>query len=271
MNHERTSSAGFTLLEVITVCAIVGVVVLFAYPNMVRFHERQLTKEGATEVAGLLEEARSRASSEATPYLVYFNERTVDGNGGCGSAATLVRDADRTYSVTAGDDVQEVKIDTTACRVAKPFGDPTTPIDVTIPLPSQDLAVRGLAGVVEGVGGVVGGLVGGVGGLVGGLLGGGGGAGGAEPTEPEAAPEAPTLAETVVNGATFPIDAESGRPVVAFSERGIPVDPANPTSWGSGAGAFYVTDGHETLYAAVVHPLGAVELHAFDNATREWR
>ncbi|MEX2204972.1 MAG: prepilin-type N-terminal cleavage/methylation domain-containing protein [Myxococcota bacterium] len=266
MTHKRCSSAGFTLLEVITVCAIAGVVVLMTYPHMVRFYERQLTKEGATEVAGLLEEARSRATTEATPYLVYFNERTVDANGGCGSAATLVRDSDRTYSVTPGDDVREVEIDATACRVAKPFGDPETPIDMTIPLASQDLAVRGL--------GDDGGLLGGVGGLlggVGGLLGAPGEPSGGEEPEPTVAPEPPTLAETVVNGATFPIDAASGRPVVAFSERGIPVDPANPSSWGSGAGAFYVTDGHDTLYAAVVQPLGAVQLHAFDNASRKWR
>jgi hypothetical protein len=79
------------------------------------------------------------------------------------------------------------------------------------------------------------------------------------------------VADVVVNGATFPIDEASGRPVIAFSERGIPVDPQNPTNWGSGAGAIYMTDGKNAVYAAVVQPLGNVQLRMFDNVSGEWR
>ena len=79
------------------------------------------------------------------------------------------------------------------------------------------------------------------------------------------------VADVVVNGATFPLDEESGRPVIAFSERGIPVDPSNPTNWGGGAGAIYMTDGRNTVYAAVVQPLGNVQLRVFDNVKGEWR
>jgi len=264
MTGRQASSAGFTLIEVITVLAIVSVVALLVYPNLIRFKEQQLTRAGATQVGGLLDEARSRASAEATPYLVYFNERNVAADG-CGSAATVVRDADRSYSITAGDDVRDVALEYSVCQVAKPFGDPSTVVDPTIPVPEQDLAVRALGG--GGLGGLVGGLVGGVGGLVGGLLGGGGGGGAAPAPEPAT----PMLADAVVNGSTFPIDPDSGRPVVAFSERGIPVDPQTPTSWGSGAGAIYVTDGRETVYAALVQPLGDVQLRVYDHVMADWR
>jgi hypothetical protein len=74
-----------------------------------------------------------------------------------------------------------------------------------------------------------------------------------------------------VNGSTFPVDEASGRPVIAFSERGIPVDPSNPTSWGSGAGAIYLTDGKEAVYAAVVQPMGGVKLRKYEPGTGEWR
>ena len=270
MARERNTASGFTLIEVAVVCAIIGVLVLLAYPNMVRFKEQQQTREGATQMAGLLDEARSRATNEATPYLVYFNDSTVDGNGNCGPVATLVRDSDRTYTITAGDNVREVELEPGVCRVAKPFGEPGSPVDASIPVPAQDLAVRGLAA-PGGLGGVVGGLVGGAGGMFSGLLGGLLG-GGAPPPEPTVPPEeTTTLADLVVNGTTFPIDEESGRPVVAFSERGIPVDPTSPTNWGSGAGAVYVTDGHSTVYAALVQPLGNVQLRIFDHASREWR
>jgi len=80
-----------------------------------------------------------------------------------------------------------------------------------------------------------------------------------------------TVAETVVNGAIFPVDVDDGRPVVAFSERGIPVDPANPTQWGSGAGGIYLTDGESTVVAAVVAPLGAIQLRVYDPASGDWR
>ena len=76
---------------------------------------------------------------------------------------------------------------------------------------------------------------------------------------------------TVVNGATFPVDATDGRPVIAFSEQGIAVDPANPTAWGSGAGGIYLTDGDSTVVAALVAPLGEVQLRMFDTASGTWK
>jgi prepilin-type N-terminal cleavage/methylation domain-containing protein len=258
MTGRQDSSAGFTLVEMIAVLAILGVLAVLVYPNLVRFKDQQLTRSGVTQVGGVLDDARARASTEAVPYLVFFNDRNAGGNG-CGSAATVVRDADRSYSITAGDDVRDVEFEYSVCRVARPFGDPTTVVDSSIPLPTQDLAVRAIGG----VGGIVGGLVGGLGGIVGGLVGGGGGGGGG------AAPA--MLADTVVYGSTFPIDPASGRPVVAFSERGIPVDPQTPTQWGSGAGAMYVTDGRETVYAALVQPLGDVQLRVYDRVAGDWR
>jgi len=75
----------------------------------------------------------------------------------------------------------------------------------------------------------------------------------------------------VVDGATFPIDPASGQPVVAFSERGIPVDPSDPSSLGSGAGGIYLTDGDTIVTAAVVAPLGEVQVMTFDPASNTWK
>jgi hypothetical protein len=91
------------------------------------------------------------------------------------------------------------------------------------------------------------------------------------PAKGEKPPREATVAETVVNGATFPVDANDGRPVVAFSERGIPVDPSNPTEWGAGAGGLYLTDGDATVVAALVSALGDVQLRVFDPASADWR
>jgi hypothetical protein len=178
-----------------------------------------------------------------------------------------------------------------------------------VPLPAEDRAVRApdaaaigivpavagtVAGTVAGLGGTVGALTETVGGLVGGLTGSssGEGSGSGEDSsgsgssgsgsgksastvaaagKTAAAERTATVAETVVNGATFPIDPTDGRPVIAFSERGVAVDPANPTAWGSGAGAIYLTDGEATVYAAVVGPLGEVQLRVFDAGSAGWR
>lgn len=254
MTKQGNASAGFTLIEVLTVCAIVGVLAMLAYPNMIRFQAQQKTKAGATQMAGVLGEARSRATSEATPYLVYFNEKTLNPDGSCGPAATMVRDSDRSYTVTAGDDVHDVALPKDACETVKQFGAETASTLPDLLLPVEDMSTRALA--------------------VSGATGeeeegedddeGSSGSGGSTVSETRAA-------AVVVNGTSFPIDAASGRPVIAFSERGIPVDPANPTSWGSGAGAVYMTDGRATVYAAVVQPLGNVQLRVYDNVSGEWR
>jgi prepilin-type N-terminal cleavage/methylation domain-containing protein len=251
MNNERNSSSGFTLIEVVTVCAIVGVLALLAYPNMVRFQAQQQTKDGATQMAGVLEEARSRATSEATPYLVYFNKQGGGGGGvGCGPAATMVKDSDRTYTITAGDDVRDISLPEDSCRKVQQVGETTETALPELKLPIEDLSTRAL-------------------GLLGEVVGEGeesSGEGSGKTTVSET-----RVADVVVNGATFPIDEVSGRPVIAFSERGIPVDPSNPTNWGGGAGAIYMTDGRNTVYAAVVQPLGNVQLRVFDSAAGQWR
>jgi len=251
MTSERNTAEGFTLLEVAVVCVIVGILAMMAFPSMTRFSQQQDAKAGATQMAGLLDEARSRAVTEAIPHLVYFNPKTVDGAGHCGPAATLVRDSDRSYSITAGDTVRDIDLSPSACEKVEQYGETAATPFVDLVLPVEDLAVRGLE-----------------------LL--------EDPNEapdpnqpsnsgPGSSNSGTKVADAVVNGATFPIDAISGRPVIAFSERGIPVDPENPTRWGSGAGAIYLTDGHSVVYAAVVQPLGDVKLRVFDNISGDWR
>ncbi len=268
MSKERTSSSGFTLIEVITVVAIVGILALIAYPNMVRFKNQQQTRAGATKMAGVLDEARSRATSEATPYLVYFNDDAGGGGGGggaCPPAATMVRDSDRTYSITAGDEVHDIALPEDSCHKLKKVDEGSTAALPDLKLPLEDVSTRVLGSVVAGVGEVLG-------------SGeeddddnsGSGSSGSGSGSEKTTVTDA-RVADVVVKGATFPIDEESGRPVIAFSERGIPVDPSNPTNWGGGAGAIYLTDGENTVYAAVVQPLGNVQLRVFDNVKGEWR
>src|SRR5262249_4869958 len=250
-------------------------------------------------VAGLLTDARTRAVTEGTPHLVYFNPPEVDADGSCGAMAVEVRDVDHSYSITAPDEQREFKLSSKACETVKPYGeDPNAAPEIAaVPMPADDLAVRApdaaAVGIVPAVTDVAASTVGTVGStVVGGLTGSGSGSGSSGPGSgssgsgssgsgssgsgssgsgssgsgsggtatiatavAERAPRPATIAETVVHGATFPVDPNDGRPVIAFSERGIPVDPAHPTAWGSGAGGVYLTDGDTTVIAALVQPL----------------
>jgi hypothetical protein len=206
---------------------------------------------------------------------VYFDAPAVGEDGECTAMATEVRDADHSYSITPGDDTREFQLEGRACKAMKPVGaDPNEPAEVAAaPLPFDDLTTRAADAVEVAAARVLRNVKAkappppkppkGKGGPV--------------PTEEtpteEEAPEAPrtsTVAETAVNGATFPVDDE-GRPVVAFSERGIPVDPSHPNDWGTGAGGVYLTDGESTVVGAVVAPLGDVQLRLFDVASASWQ
>ncbi len=304
----KRNADGFTLLELMTVVAILGILAVMAIPSMSRMLQQQQTKSSATEMAGLLADARARAVSEGTPYLVYFNPPSVDGNGVCGPAAVEVRDVDHSYSITPGDQTLEFHLPAGACNKVTPLGTAGTSEALTsVPMPNDDLAVRApdassvgavsssTAAVTQAVGSAVAAVAGSGSGSSGsgsgssssgsgssgsgssgsGSSGSGSGSSGEDTGSSEGmsvtAPRSATVAETAVNGATFPVDATSGRPVIAFSERGIPVDPASPNAWGTGAGGVYLTDGDSNVYAALVQPLGDVQLRVFDPASDSWK
>ena len=251
---------------------------------MRRTLNRQQAKASATQVAGLLNDARTSALTEGTPYLVYFNPPQAEASGGCAAMAVEVRDADHSYSITNGDTTREFQLSSGACEKVKPFAaDSAQNADIAaVPLPVEDLAASTAAAASSNSGtGNANGNNGNANGVSGngngnGNSGNGNGNGGSNTASVTGSPatiaesQPATVAESVVNGATFPVDATDGRPVVAFSERGIPVDPANPTEWSSGAGAIYLTDGDSTVVAAVVAPLGAVQLREFDTGSASW-
>jgi len=322
------SAQGFTLLELMTVVAILGILAMFAGPGMLHLYEKQETKATASQMAGLLVDARAHAVSEGTPYLVYFNAPTTDANGNCGSVATEVKDVDHSYTLTPADQTKQIYLPASTCNKVTPYNPAAAPATLAaVPMPAQDLAVRApdaaavgavsergvvstattalstvasaaTSTVASTVAAVTGSGNGSSNGSSSSSNSGSGNTSGSNPTgtggngssssssgssddgsEGQVAadgtltypPRSSTVADTVVDGATFPIDAASGQPVVAFSERGIPVDPSDPSSLGSGAGGIYLTDGDTIVTAAVVAPLGEVQVMTFDPASNTWK
>jgi Tfp pilus assembly protein FimT len=266
-SEEESNTAGFSLLEALVVCSIVGIVGMIAFSRMSNLARVDEARTSATQIAGVLSNARAQAMTTAVPQLVYVNVPESDGAGNCQPVATVVTDNDRNYAISDGDALNEISLRPSACDHVKLYAqdDTSTPFE-TMQLPTEDSTVRAPSsktttgktkgtkgtktkGKTKGVTEVLGEVT-----EVLGLT---------SPRE--------TVLETAVNGSTFPTDEVSGLPVVAFSERGIPVDPADSSTWGSGAGGIYVTDGERAVFAAIVEPLGSVQIRRYDAASNEWR
>ena len=70
--------------------------------------------------------------------------------------------------------------------------------------------------------------------------------------------------------ATFPLDPTTNVPAVGFNSQGVPVALATPTQWGTGAGAYYVTDNDRTVYAVILLPLGGVRVRVLSPQEGNW-
>lgn len=75
----RRSSSGFTLIEVITVVAIVGILAALAVPNMARWQRDQRLNAAARSVSGVFSTARSQAAHSGRIQLVFF-QTDAEGN-----------------------------------------------------------------------------------------------------------------------------------------------------------------------------------------------
>ena len=128
--HRRQAlrdAQGFSLLEVMTVVAVLGILATFAFPSTRRMLDRQEAKASATQVAGLLERrARARPHrGHAAPRVL--QPARAEADGGCAAMAVEVRDTDHSYSITDGDQQREFKLLCKACKKVKPFGEGSAP------------------------------------------------------------------------------------------------------------------------------------------------
>ena len=298
------STAGYTATEAMTVVACMGVVAAFAAPNIIRMKAALEVQDATAQVGGALQRTRARAVSEATPYLFLVQNEEV-GDGTRGAFALIVRDNDRSYSLTAPDTVETFSLEDSIRPEVRQFGEsPDAAPSADIPPAYTDASKlvadartdssgRGSSGSgSSGSGsgssgsGSGGGLLGGVGEIVGDLLGGGssgsgssgsgssgsGSSGTTQTTTGSTTRESSgSLSDSVANGSTFPVSEGEGVPGVAFNERGIPVSLDSPNDWGTGAGAIYMSDGEGALYASVLSPLGEVSIAHFDSGSGTWK
>jgi type II secretory pathway pseudopilin PulG len=128
----RAGTAGYTVTEAVTVVACMGVVAAFAAPNIIRFKSAMEVQNATAQVGGVLQQTRARAVSEAIPYLFLVQHEDV-GDGSRGAFALIVRDNDRSYSVTPPDDVEPFSLDPSIGSNVRQFGESEAPSRTDIP------------------------------------------------------------------------------------------------------------------------------------------
>jgi len=70
---------GFTLIEFLITCAVLGVLLALVYPQFARFRENQVLKAGVTDIMSTLNKAQSQALSsiDSSSYGVYFSANQI--------------------------------------------------------------------------------------------------------------------------------------------------------------------------------------------------
>ena len=114
--QRAPTRAGFTLLEVMVVIAILGVLSVLGLALLQNSFGDARAKTGTRALADLLQLAREEAIRTGDNHLVFFGQDAEDNDlttGGVAAAAILVRDANGDGKVDGGETVGGVKVDTT--------------------------------------------------------------------------------------------------------------------------------------------------------------
>ena len=228
---------GFTLFELMIVLTIMGVIAAMVVPGMARYQRKEEARTVSHEIAAAIRTARQKAIREGNNYLVLFDPAVAVNNQQLG---VVVQDVNADFAWDAGDIVTRrsfMEGDQTGAGVQ---GNPATEV---IPY--------GLGGMTPFNGSA------------------------RHPNDLQ-----PGNLGTVLNGVGFGSDPLlSGISAVftngfAFTPQGIPVaapTPVNtPPVWGSGTGAYYVTDSNNAVFAINVAPLGEVRISSWNPAQNLW-
>jgi prepilin-type N-terminal cleavage/methylation domain-containing protein len=133
-------SRGFSIFELITVMAVMGVMVAIAMPMMTSYRRKEDTRGVAQKVSSVVNEARTRAIASGRMTFLLLGEPT---NGVApfedGQVAALVMDDDGDNAVTEADSVSPIYLPPGISSDISIYGKNGTPM-ATYSVPEDDLS-----------------------------------------------------------------------------------------------------------------------------------
>ncbi|HTO07443.1 MAG TPA: prepilin-type N-terminal cleavage/methylation domain-containing protein [Myxococcota bacterium] len=101
--------AGFSLIEIMTVVAIIGIMTVLGLASLRGYSRHEETRKYAASIANVLNQARSQAVTDGRTTFVVFSEPT---NGTLpfevGQIATIVTDTDGDGKISFGDGIRPI-------------------------------------------------------------------------------------------------------------------------------------------------------------------
>ena len=141
------SQAGFTMIELMIVVAIMAIISAIAAPSFTRYQRREDARRNAQNIGRIISEARSRAIDRSRNHFLIFSNPLVfqvAGGGGAPSIATLVEDVDGDWQITTPPDTTQLffAADGTDATVSG-YGLTPWPFYDAAPVPPEDQPAAG--------------------------------------------------------------------------------------------------------------------------------
>ncbi len=116
--------AGFSLIELMVVVAIIGILSAYMAPALRAYGTRESARSNAQNIAAVLADARARAISQGTNHLVIFSNPVVfaDPLAPTVPVAQVVQDVDADWALSAADVVENAFAAQDSKPAVTPYG-----------------------------------------------------------------------------------------------------------------------------------------------------